>query len=156
MLCWDWLVSGIQQKSAKQIGKAVLCFFVPVLCALPVYLVAMLSFNQNIPAFVIRLLARVALLIPNILTVEGGAAFVVLGLLFYIFREYRAVQIAVLLALSLVVYLSGDSVQSLMGLAAIPLALYNGERGRGIKNFFYIFTPAHIGLLYMISTLTVG
>ena len=58
-----------------------------------------------------------------------------------------------LLALSLIVYLSGDTVQSLMALAAIPMILYNGERGKGMKNFFYIFYPAHIGLLYCISAL---
>ena len=153
MLCWDRLTAGIRQKSLKEIGNAAVIFLVPFLCAIPVYLVAMLSFNENVPGSVIRLLARIALLIPNILTVEGGVSLVVLGLLFYIFREHRAIQIAVLLALSLVVYLSGDAVQSLMALAAIPMALYNGERGKGMKNFFYIFYPAHIGLLYCISAL---
>ena len=154
MLCWDWLMAGIRQRAPQQIGKAVLLCLVPILCALPAYAVAMLSFNKNVPGSVIRLLARIALLIPSILTVEGGAAFVALGLLLYIFRNHRAVQIAVLLALSLVVYLTGDTVQSFMALAAIPIALYNGERGRGMKNFFYIFYPAHIGLLYIIAALT--
>ena len=37
--------------------------------------------------------------------------------------------------------------------AAVPIALYNGERGKGIKNFFYIYYPLHIGILYVISTL---
>ena len=153
MLGWDWLTAGIRQKSPKEIGKAVVIFLVPILCAIPVYLVALLSFNENVPGSVIRLLARIALLIPNILAVEGGASFVALGLLFYIFRKHRVIQIAMLLALSMIVYLSGDTVQSLMALAAIPMALYNGERGKGMKNFFYIFYPAHIGLLYCIATL---
>lgn len=43
-----------------------------------------------------------------------------------------------------------------MGLAAIPILLYNGEKGRGMKNFFYIFYPAHIALLYIPSTLLFG
>ena len=153
MLGWDWLTAGIRQKSPKKIGKAVVIFLVPILCAIPVYLVALLSFNENVPGSVIRLLARIALLIPNILAVEGGASFVALGLLFYIFRKHRVIQIAMLLVLSMIVYLSGDTVQSLMALAAIPMALYNGERGKGMKNFFYIFYPAHIGLLYCIATL---
>ena len=153
MLGWDHLTAGIRQKSPKEIGKAVVIFLVPILCAIPVYLVALLSFNENVPGSVIRLLARIALLIPNILAVEGGASFVALGLLFYIFRKHRAIQIVMLLALSMIVYLSGDTVQSLMALAAIPMALYNGERGKGMKNFFYIFYPAHIGLLYCIATL---
>ena len=153
MLCWDTLKAGIQQKSPMKIGKAVVIFLVPILSAIPVYLMAMLSFNENVPGSVIRLLARIALLMPNILAVEGGAPLVVLGLLFYIFRKHRTIQIGVLLALSLIVYLSGNMVQSFMALAAIPIALYNGKRGKGMKNFFYIFYPAHIGLLYSIATL---
>lgn len=153
MLCWDTLKAGIRQKSPMKIGKAAVIFLVPILCAIPVYLMAMLSFNENVPGSVIRLLARISRLIPNILAVEGGASLVALGLLFYIFRKHRAIQIVVLLALSLIVYLSGNAVQSLMALAAIPIALYNGKRGKGMKNFFYIFYPAHIGLLYCIATL---
>lgn len=153
MLCWDTLKAGIRQKSPKEIGKAAVIFLVPILSAIPVYLMAMLSFNENVPESVIRLLARIALLMPNILAVEGGAPLVVLGLLFYIFRKHRTIQIGVLLALSLIVYLSGNMVQSFMALAAIPIALYNGKRGKGMKIFFYIFYPAHIGLLYCIATL---
>lgn len=153
MLCWDTLKAGIRQKSPMKIGKAAVIFLVPILSAIPVYLMAMLSFNENVPGSVIRLLARISLLIPNILAVEGGASLVALGLLFYIFRKHRTIQIGVLLALSLIVYLSGNMVQSFMALAAIPIALYNGKRGKGMKNFFYIFYPAHIGLLYCIAAL---
>lgn len=81
----------------EKILKAVLCSFIPLVCALPVYLVALLSFNQEIPASVIRLLATVSLLVPNILTAEGGFAMVVLGTAFYIFLScsYRIVICAV-------------------------------------------------------------
>jgi len=40
-----------------------------------------------------------------------------------------------------------------MVLAVIPISLYNGERGPNspaARNFFYIFYPAHIWLLYLI------
>lgn len=153
MLFWDWFLDGVRHKSPRKVAKAVLGCFIPIISALPIYLVAMLSFQENIPASAIRLLSTVALLVPNILTVEGGFSLVVLGLLFYMFRKHRTVQITLLLLLSAVVYLAGDSIQCLMGLAAIPIALYNGERGKGIKNFFYVFYPAHIGLLYIISAL---
>lgn len=155
MLFWDWFVDGVRHKSPKKIIKAILCCFIPIISALPIYLVAMLSFQENVPGSVIRLLASVALLVPNILTVEGGFSLVALGVLFYIFRKHRAIQIAVLLLLSAVIYFTGDHVQCLMGLAAVPIALYNGERGRGIKDFFYVFYPAHIGLLYVLSALCV-
>lgn len=118
-------------------------------------LVGMLSSNENIPAFVIRILATASLLVPNILTVGGGFALVLLGVLFYIFRNNRNMQILVLLILSVLVYITGDKIQCIMGLAAIPIVMYNGKRGYGMKNFFYIFYPAHIGILYIISALII-
>ena len=107
--------------------------------------------TENVPGIVIRLLAAVCLLLPSIFSVEGGVAMIALGALFYVFRKRRSVQIAVLLLLAAVVYVMDGGIQWLMGLACIPMALYNGERGRGMKYFFYIFYPAHIGLLYLIS-----
>lgn len=156
MLFWDWFVDGVQHKSPRKIMKAVLCCFIPIISALPIYLVALLSFQENVTPSVIRLLSAAALLVPNILTVEGGFALVALAVLFYMFRKYRVIQIIILLLLSVVVYITGDSIQYLMGFAAIPIALYNVERGRGIKNFFYVFYPAHIGLLYILSALYVS
>lgn len=154
MLFWDWLVEGIQQKAAKKILKAILGCFIPALCGIPVFLVAVLPSNESIPSFVIRILSFIALLTPNILAVEGGVLLVLLGVLFYIFRKHRIIQIICLFALSTVVYISGDPIQGLMGLAAVPIALYNGERGKGMKKFFYIFYPVHIGILYILSALT--
>lgn len=153
MLFWDCFTEGIHSKSWGKILKAILCSFIPIICALPIYLVAVLSFNQEIPASAIRVLATVSLLVPNILSVEGGFAMVALGVAFYIFRKYRWLQIAVLLVLSGIIYALNGGFQWVMCFAAIPMSLYNGERGRSMKYFFYIFYPVHIGLLYILSAI---
>ena len=42
-----------------------------------------------------------------------------------------------------------DNVTALF--AFIPVAFYNGTRGLRVKWLFYIFYPAHLLLLYMVS-----
>lgn len=153
MLSWDWLVDGIRNKVPKQIVKALVCALIPILTAIPFLLTTALQSNENIPGFVIQLLITLSLGLPSILTAEGGFLLVILGVVFYIFREHRFIQILSLLLLSAFLYAISGGIQWMMGFAAIPMALYNGKRGRGMKNFFYIFYPAHIGLLYVISTL---
>jgi len=154
MLFWDWFVEGIRNKSPKKIIKAILFGLIPILSAIPLLVSGMLASNENISPFVPQLLTWIGMFIPNIMMVEGGFILVILGLLYYIFRKYRFVQIIILLLLSAILYIESPagSIQWLVCLAIIPMALYNGERGRGMKNFFYIFYPAHIGLLYLMST----
>ena len=151
MLFWDGFMDGLRGRDVKKIIKSVLGGLIPVACALPIYLVAVLSFQENVSPFTIRFLATLALLVPNILTVEGGFSLVVLGTAFYVFRNHRVLQIAVLLILSGFSYFVDGGIQWMMCFAAIPIFLYNGKPGRGRKWFFYIFYPAHIALLYLIS-----
>ena len=151
---WDWFVAGVKEKQPALAVKGIACCLIPVLCAAPLLLVGTLSANEDVPFWAIRALAMLAMLVPNVLTVEGGVLLVVLGVLLYIFREKRALQVLVLLALSGAVYvLDHGGIQWLMCGAAVPMLLYNGKRGRGMKSFFYMFYPAHLAVLYLAATL---
>ncbi|MCI7656468.1 TraX family protein [Anaerotignum sp.] len=157
MLSWDWLKEGVREKRLRLILKAVLAAVIPVVFAIPMLFVGMLSANENMAFSTIRALATLSLLLPNILTIEGGVLLVALGVVFYIFRQHRWIQIGALVLLSgFVFYRDPADIQWMMVFAAVPMALYNGSKGKGLKHFFYIFYPAHIYLLYILSSVTAG
>ena len=148
MYLYDMLKSGVKEGSLLKIITALSLCFVPLLTVIPI--VYILSF-ESLPLWV----RRAGLVIPNILLVEGGPAFVALGVAFYAFKNRRWAQIAALAVVSAGYYmLFPSSVQWMMVFAAIPIHIYNGKKGRGIKAFFYVFYPVHIYFLYILSTVT--
>jgi hypothetical protein len=153
MLFWDMLVDGIKNKNAVKIVGSLLLCFVPFLTSIPAYL-AFSTVGEESINFTSMALIRAANLIPSMIFAEGGMTAVAIGVLFYIFRKWRWAQIAVLVVFSTIAFFDKyQPFQWMMVFAAIPMFLYNGEKGRGMKNFFYIFYPAHIYLLYIIAAL---
>ena len=154
MLFWDILRNGIKQKRAGKVIGAILLFFVPVLAAIPSLWITSLEIATP---WLFQALIVLTGLIPNILFVEGGPLMAVLGLLLYVLRKWRWAQVAAVAAYSALLFISSSdpSNQWLLIFAIIPMLLYNGEKGRGMKKFFYIFYPAHIYALYIIATLWV-
>jgi len=153
MLFFDMVRNGIRQNSPKKIIGGALLFLAPVVSAIPLFLIGVLSADPNMSPTVMRGLAYAALFIPNVMTVEGGFLFVLLGLLFYAFRTHRWIQVGTLAAFSVLVLVMGGGIQWMMIFAAIPILLYNGKPGRGMKDFFYVFYPVHIWYLYIAATL---
>lgn len=146
MLALDFLRTGIQGKNALKILIGVAVAALPILFS---YIYLTVAFPNW--------LFNVFILFPNLLWVEGGYIFVLLGFLFYLFRGNFPLQMISLAAISAVFLYQGITyqspsviTQSLMVFAIFPLLLYNGERGTGQKYFFYIFYPAHVYILYIL------
>ncbi|MDV2933350.1 TraX family protein [Enterococcus faecalis] len=100
------------------------------------------------------------LFVPSLFGTEGGFLMVMLGVLFYIFHGKKHFQV---LSLGIVSFISAAATgfsdlfssndQWMMFFSAIPIILYNGKKGKGLKSFFYYFYPAHIILFAILSFL---
>ena len=141
----------------KQIGKGLLWFIVPLLIsALPLVVFSSPDILSN-PAILIGF-QIFNLIVPSLMMTEGGFLFVLLAVAFYLFHGKKWLQISAIGVVALISAASynfrelfGVNHQWMMILAAIPIVLYNGEKGRGMRNFFYIFYPAHIAIFAIIS-----
>ena len=109
-------------------------------------MVVLLERNREWPvkAVILLLAMWLAVLIRSDYNFRG----ILLIFVFYIFHESRWLAVT---AGGLWNFLYQGVIQKYGVLSVLPLALYNGERGRKMKYFFYIFYPAHLLLLYGIS-----
>lgn len=84
------------------------------------------------------------------LNTDYGAGGVVTIVLLYLLRNNRAVAFSV--AVIILAVMCG-AVELFAFLALVPVLLYNGQRGRQSKYFFYAFYPAHLLILSIICML---
>ena len=105
-------------------------------------------------AAALALIAFSVFVLPRIVSAldfDYGTVGVLLPPLLYHIRGQRWKLLATALALS--AFAIGAHPVKWFALLAIPLlALYNGRRGRAkFKYLFYVFYPAHLGILWLIS-----
>lgn len=92
-------------------------------------------------------------LVAELAHVDYGAAGIMAIAVLYIIRERRMLGFALSV---LILGLTCSATEFFALLMLIPIALYNGQRGRQMKYFFYAFYPAHLMILYVICTLVSG
>ena len=139
----DQFKSANSGKRAKHILLGLLWFILPFLFSI---LLMVIIQNPNTSHSVLSI---TMMLTPAILMAENNLMVLLIPVL-YLFKDNRKLQC---LAIALVAILYGvlGSMQWIMIFAILPIALYNGQKGRGMKYFFYIFYPAHIAILYLLS-----
>lgn len=94
--------------------------------------------------------------LPNLALNEYGFPFVALGVAMYFLKEKKELFCGVYLLFCMYqlvgeLTFEGAAVQWFMVIALPLMLLYNGERGRSWKWFFYVFYPAHTVLLFYLS-----
>lgn len=83
----------------------------------------------------------------ELLHTDYGYRGILLIAVFQITRERKAAQYLCGAAWN---FLWSSRIQYAGALAMLPIALYNGQKGRSMKYFFYLFYPIHLLVLYLI------
>ncbi len=106
--------------------------------------------------------------LPSPFLVEGGLYVILTGIILYVFRENRKLQfisfglfvLAWMVGLPLIYIrplslklMFTDYYEWMSIFAVIFMFLYNGEKGKSMKKLFYVFYPAHVYILYILSIL---
>jgi hypothetical protein len=88
-----------------------------------------------------------AIFFAEMLKSDYGAFGLLLIIWFYMLYDDKAWKLA---GGALWSFYNGIGIQSYGALAMIPIAFYNGKRGKQLKYIFYLFYPVHLLLLYQI------
>lgn len=139
----DCFQEGRRENRAKKILLGILFFLIPFIASAVLVLIVNGISTQRL---LITLLMSIT---PGILIAENNFMVLLIPLL-YIFKDNRRIQ-CLMIALTAAGYAVLGQTQWMMIFAVIPIWLYNGQKGHGMKYFFYIFYPAHIVVLYLIS-----
>ena len=97
-----------------------------------------LAASSSYSTVLVNILLFTSMILPNVMMAEGGIVMCLIGLVFNIFREKRWVQIAFLLAISVLLFIrSPGNIQWMMAFAAVPMP-YTDVPCTGSGAFSYV------------------
>lgn len=157
----ELLVESVKEKNRKKTGAALAMFLIPVFSSIAVTL---FLGNTAGVSFIGRMAVRVlSTLIPSPIFVEGSVFWVALGIGFYFLRDKKIGLSVFYVLMSGFFFLSaaggGMTYENLFILndqwfmiLSLPfILLYNGQRGRRMKYFFYVYYPLHVYVLVVLA-----
>ena len=113
--------------------------------------VCMLYVLRNVYGFWSKCLVLAAFMcIADVMCVEYGFRGILLIFIYGCFREIRWLKLSAGALWNVLFPSKLLRIQYFGAFATIPLALYNGEKGKSFQYFFYLFYPLHLLVLYMI------
>ncbi len=156
------ILQGIDWISKKQWKKGLAAILVPILWAFVV-----IGMVHVVPSFSSMVGILHYTFFPIFTAIQdGGAAYILLGVLLYLLRNNRKAQAIVMFVEPLIfdfgtifLFFPGLTFAEYFTLAfewmsafaGIFLLFYNGQRGKGSKQFFYWFYPGHVYVLFALS-----
>lgn len=98
--------------------------------------------------------AIIWMLIADLIRCDYSSGGLVMILIFYLLHNRNSwIKMLGTAAGNLVLSFPYMGIQLYGALAAIPIGLYNGQEGRKMKYFFYVFYPLHLLILLLIKRL---
>ncbi len=142
-------------------------FFTLFLGLLLIYLMSFIDLKFQSGIMINNLLQAIAIIVTCmcaiILKTDYDISGILMILVFYLFRGRKLLLsislfiICTLLLSDLKTFMALGSLRSVISMfatfAMIPIAFYNGKKGKDVKYFFYIFYPAHLLILFFIQTM---
>ena len=97
---------------------------------------------------ILIIIACIAAYVP----MDYGLIGVLIVISLYFLNQEKIIGIASFISLEIINCAINKSLFSLPAtLAIFPILLYNGKKGPSLKYFFYIFYPAHLLIIYLIT-----
>lgn len=128
-------------------------FFTMALGLIVIHLITLIlnrwGFEDIRSTILMGLVMLVSFIISTVLRFDYMAGGILTILLFYFFRQKKAVQAVGLLVINGYLYNAG--IQIFATAAMIFLWFYNGKKGKSLKYFFYLFYPIHLFLLFLVE-----
>lgn len=107
-------------------------------------LVMLMAFSRCVGGVEKTSLVIIVSMIAELFHIDYGCIGILLILCFYLAKKKPIVGNCLACCCN---FLGGNWMQYYGSLAMIPVLMYNGEKGKSVKYFFYLFYPVHLLIL---------